>query len=61
MDNVYTLNEIVQGVCVAPPIVVGAWPIAGTLWRLFEYYYPEDESVVREMEILQQHGNCLGS
>ena len=26
-------------VCVAPPIVVGAWPMAGTLWRLFEYYY----------------------
>ena len=25
-------------VCVAPPIVVGAWPMAGTLWRLFEYY-----------------------
>ena len=21
-------------VCVAPPIVVGAWPMAGTLWRL---------------------------
>ena len=26
-------------VCVAPPIVVGAWPMAGTLWWLFEYYY----------------------
>ena len=26
-------------VCVAPPIVVGAWPMAGMLWRLFEYYY----------------------
>ena len=26
-------------VCVAPPIVVGAWPMAGTLWRLFEYIY----------------------
>ena len=26
-------------VCVAPPIVVGAWPMAGTLWRLIEYYY----------------------
>ena len=25
--------------CVAPPIVVGMWPIARTLWRLFEYYY----------------------
>ena len=22
-------------VCVAPPIVVGAWPMAGTLWRFF--------------------------
>ena len=28
-------------VCVAPPIVVGAWPMAGTLRRLFEYYYYE--------------------
>ena len=27
-------------VCIALPIVVGAWPMAGTLWRLFfEYYY----------------------
>ena len=26
-------------VCVAPPIVVGAWPMAGTLWQLFEYIY----------------------
>ena len=26
-------------VCVALPIVVGAWPMAGTLWQLFEYYY----------------------
>ena len=26
-------------VCAAPPIDVGAWPMAGTLWRLFEYYY----------------------
>ena len=26
-------------VCVAPPIVVGAWPMAGTLWRLLEHYY----------------------
>ena len=25
-------------VCVALPIVVGAWPMAGTLWQLFEYY-----------------------
>ena len=25
-------------VCVAPPMVVGAWPMVGTLWRLFEYY-----------------------
>ena len=25
-------------VCVAPPIVVDAWPMAGMLWRLFEYY-----------------------
>ena len=26
-------------VCVAPPIVVGAWPMAEMLWQLFEYYY----------------------
>ena len=26
-------------VCIALPIVVGAWPMAGMLWRLFEYYY----------------------
>ena len=26
-------------VCVALPIVVGAWPMAGKLWQLFEYYY----------------------
>ena len=25
--------------CVAPPIVVGVWPMAGMLWRLFEYIY----------------------
>ena len=25
-------------VCVAPPMVVGAWPMAGTLRWLFEYY-----------------------
>ena len=24
---------------VAPPIVVGAWPMVGTLWRLSEYYH----------------------
>ena len=26
-------------VCVAPPIVVGAWSMAGTLWRLEYFYY----------------------
>ena len=26
-------------VCVAPPMVVGVWMMAGTLWWLFEYYY----------------------
>ena len=25
-------------VCVAPPMVVGAWSMAGALWQLFEYY-----------------------
>ena len=34
-----TLVWIRVHVCVAPPIVVGAWPTAGMLWRLFEYYY----------------------
>ena len=26
-------------VCVTPPIVVGAWLMVGTLWRLVHYYY----------------------
>ena len=26
---------ICMHVCVAPPIVMGAWPMAGTLWWLF--------------------------
>ena len=26
-------------VCVAPPIVVCEWPMAGTLWQLFKYYW----------------------
>ena len=26
-------------VCVAPPMVVGAWSMAGALRQLFEYYY----------------------
>ena len=26
-------------VCVAPPMVVGAWSMAGALQQLFEYYY----------------------
>ena len=30
-------------VCIAPSIVVGAWPMAGTLWRLFEYYYSRSQ------------------
>ena len=33
------LVRIYVHVCVAPPIVVGAWLTAETLWRLFEYYY----------------------
>ena len=24
-------------VCAAPPMVMGAWPMVGTLWRLSEY------------------------
>ena len=32
---------------VAPPIIVDVWPMAGTLWRLFEYYYyPEVSTIV---------------
>ena len=27
-DNVHSCMDV----CVAPPIVVGAWPMAGTLW-----------------------------
>ena len=26
-------------VCVAPPMVVGAWSMAGELRQIFEYYY----------------------
>ena len=26
-------------VCVAPPMVVGAWSMVGALQQLFEYYY----------------------
>ena len=37
--NVCILVRIHVHVCVAPPIVVGAWPMAGMLWWLFEYYY----------------------
>ena len=34
-----SVTSLTRHVCVAPPIVVGAWPMAGTLWQLFEYYY----------------------
>ena len=37
-------------VCVAPPIVVGAWPMAGTLWRLYYYkYLRETRSVCTDL------------
>ena len=26
-------------VCVAPPVIVGAWSMAVVLWQLLEYYY----------------------
>ena len=26
-------------VCVAPPMIVGAWSMAVMLWQLYEYYY----------------------
>ena len=31
-------SVLVWHVCVALRIVVGAWPMAGTLWQLLEYY-----------------------
>ena len=34
-DNVYSCMDT----CTCMSKVVGAWPMAGTLWRLFEYYY----------------------
>ena len=34
-DNMHSCTDTY----VVPPIVVGVWPMAGTLWRLFEYYY----------------------
>ena len=36
-DNVHSCMVHVH-VCVAPPIIVGAWPMAGTLWQLFDHY-----------------------
>ena len=39
-DNVHScMDTCTCTVCAAPTIVVGAWPIVGTLWQLFEYYY----------------------
>ena len=35
----YILVWIRVHVCVAMPIVVGVWPMARTLWQLFENYY----------------------
>ena len=26
-------------VCVAPPMIVGAWSMAVMIWQLYEYYY----------------------
>ena len=43
-------------VCVAPPIVVGAWSMAGTLWRFFfcigEYYqYPHQQCITNTTQL----------
>ena len=35
--NVSVIILVRIHVCVAPPIVVGAWPMAGTLWQLFVF------------------------
>ena len=43
-------------VCVAPPIVVGAWPMAGTLWRLFEYYYSSSQRARMDHQPQQLQG-----
>ena len=46
------LIHVYVHVCVASPMVVGAWSMAGALWQLFEYYYStagpveEDYSIV---------------
>ena len=38
-DANYVCVHVCVLVCVAPPIVVGAWSMAGALRQLFEYYY----------------------
>ena len=37
-DNVHSCMDTCTCMC-SSAIVVGAWPTAGALWRLFEYYY----------------------
>ena len=36
-NNVHSCMDTCIYICVALPIVVGVWPMAGTLWLLFEY------------------------
>ena len=35
----YVCVRVCVLVCVAPPMVVGAWSVAGALRQLFEYYF----------------------
>ena len=36
--NVHSCMDTCTCMCSSDHIVVGAWPMAGTLWRLFEYH-----------------------
>ena len=34
-----TDDKDMVNVCVAPPMIVGAWSMAIVLWQLYEYYF----------------------
>ena len=38
---ILVLIHVCVRVCVAPPMVVGAWSMAEALRQLFEYYYSD--------------------
>ena len=36
--NLSVCTHVYVHVCVAPPMIVGAWSMAVALWQLYEYY-----------------------